>query len=123
MAIEHDEVRLLIEVDKVYRPGSAAKRFIWSDRFATLSHGGAFYESYKLDSEEHLLIDEVATYYEIIGLLWSKGVVGEELVMDWAPADVYWKLLGRILTRSRQVFDSPTLWGHFEALAEAQAGR
>lgn len=55
-------------------------------------------------------------------MFWSKGIVDEELVLEWSAAGFYWKKVGAVLVKARDVFDAPRLWEYFEALADAQMG-
>jgi hypothetical protein len=115
-----DDVRLLLQLDTVYLPGIEAKKYAYSSELADTIKSGDFFDRYALDSDQRFYVNEVATYYEMLGLLWRKGIVDEELALEWSATAGYWKRLGAILVKAREVFGSPRLWEYFEALAEAQ---
>lgn len=63
--------------------------------------------------------DEVANYFETLGMFWKKGLVDPDLAIEWPATALYWKKIGPILMESRKVFAIDTLWEDFEALAKA----
>ena len=121
MAATKDDVLVLLKLDEVYRPSVEARKFSYSDRLAEVVSAGAFFETYPLDSDERFLVNELATYYEMLATLWEEGIVDESLALDWAGAVFTWKLIGRVLVQAREVFGSERLWTGFEALAKAQS--
>lgn len=123
MSATKDDVLVLLKLDEVYRPGTEARKFSYSDELAAVVEDGTFFETYALDSDERFWINELATYYEMLGTLWSGRIVDESLALQWAGAMFTWKLIGPILVQARDVFGSDLLWTDFEALALAQAER
>lgn len=123
MGISREDVQLLLQLDQVHRPGRQAKQFIWSEAFERAASEGSFFDTYTLDSDERFHVNDVATYYEMVGLLWRSRVVDEEAALEWAPAGIYWERLGPVLIQARDVFGVETLWEDFEALAAAQSGK
>jgi hypothetical protein len=121
VSAKKEDVLVLLKLDEVYRPGIEARKFSYSDGLATVVANGTFFETYALDSDERFWINELATYYEMLGTIWKKKIVDESLVLDWAGANYTWKLIGPILVQARDVFGSDRLWADFEALATAQA--
>ena len=120
MAVTREDVDLMLRLDQAFRPGKEAKKFVWSEALAAVVESGSFFETHALDSDERFYVNEVATYYEMVGMLWQKGLLDLELLMEWVPASTYWIKIGPILVQARDVFDSPGLWVNFEALADAQ---
>jgi hypothetical protein len=120
MTATREDVQLLLQLDEVYRPGLEARKFAYSSELAESIANGDFFDKYPLDSDERFFINEIGTYFEMIGLLWHKGLVDGELVLEWSAAGFYWKKVGGVLVKAREVFDAPTLWEYFEALAGAQ---
>lgn len=120
MAVTRENVDLMLRFEQIYRPSREAKKFVWSEALAACVEDGTFFEKYALDSDERFHINEVATYYEQVGMLWRNGLLELDLVMEWVPASLYWTKIGPILVQAREVFDIPGLWEDFEALAEAQ---
>jgi hypothetical protein len=121
MSATKEDVLVLLKLDEVYRPGTEARKFSYSDELASVVEDGIFFEAYALDSDERFWINELATYYEMLGTLWREKIVDESLALDWAGAIYTWKLIGPILVQARDVFGSNRLWTDFEALATAQA--
>lgn len=121
MAATKDDVFVLLKVDEVYLPGTEARKFSYSDELAAVVAEGTFFETYPLDSDERFWVNELATYYETLGTLWSGGIVDETLALEWSGARFTWKLIGPILIQAREVFGSDRLWTVFERLAAAQA--
>ena len=122
MTISREDLQLLLQLDQVHRPGREAKQFIWSETFGRAASGGTFFDTFALDSDERFHVNEVATYYDKIGLLWRSGVVHEEAVFEWVTTAVYWDRMGSVLIKAREVLGSEALGKHFEALAIAQRG-
>ena len=120
MAVTREDVDLMLRLDQAFRPSKEAKKFVWSEALAAIVEDRTFFEAYALDSDARFHVNEVATYYEMVGMLWQKGLLDLELLMEWVPASTYWTKIGPILVQAREVFDSPGLWVHFEALAGAQ---
>jgi hypothetical protein len=120
MSATKEDVLVLLKLDEVYRPGTEARKFSYSDELAVVVEEGTFFETYALDSDERFWINELATYFERLGAVWTKKIVDESLVLDWVGANYTWKLIGPILVQSREVFGSDRLWADFEALATAQ---
>lgn len=120
MVASKDDFMLLLKLDEVYKPGTAARKFAYSDELAEAVQQGTFFERYPLDSDERFWVNEVATYCERLAQLWEEGVVDRDLVLDWYGVVFYWQRLGPVLIQARQVFDSDDLWTGFERLAEAQ---
>jgi hypothetical protein len=123
MAAPRYDVMVLLKLDQVYKPGTAARKFAYSDRLASVVSAGTFFEVYPLDSDERFWVNEIATYFERLADLWQAGIVDRDLVQGWAGAAFYWRLLGAILVKAREVFGSDELWTGFEALAQAQMER
>lgn len=119
MGIDRDEVELLLRLDEVRGFGRDAKRYVWSRAFAEAPVAG-FFDLHPMDSAERLWIDEVATYFELAGVLWRARLVGQEAVDLWVPAATYWHRLGAVLVEERRVGGGTALWEHFEALAQSQ---
>jgi hypothetical protein len=120
MSVSREDVQLLIQFDQVYKPDTAAKKFIWSELFTSVVEEGTFFDRFALDSDERFHVNEIATYYELMGTLWRRGVLDEDLIREWAPAALYWNKVGPVLVQAREVFDIPGLWADFEDLARAQ---
>lgn len=121
MTATKEDVLVLLKLDDVYRPGVEARKFAYSDELAAVVKDGTFFETYALDSDERFWVNELATYYEMLGTLWSQEVVDVSLVLGWSGAVFTWKLIGPILVQARAVFGNDLLWTDFEALATAQA--
>jgi hypothetical protein len=120
MVPSREEFQLLLQIEQVMKPGRAAKQFVWSDGVKGIYAGPGFFENYGWDSDERMHVNEVASYYETLALAWQRGFIDEELVLDWAPATLYWGLIGTILLAARDMLGDPELWSGFEALAAAQ---
>lgn len=120
MAATRDDVMLLLKLDEVYRPGVAAKKFAYSDELAEAVTAGDFFDRYTLDSDQRFYVNEVATYFEILGDIRSRGVVDSDLALWWAGAAITWERVGPVLVQAREVFGHDKLWTDFEALAAAQ---
>jgi hypothetical protein len=120
MAPPREEFQPLLQIEQVMKTGRAATRFVWSDGVKGIFAGPGFFEKYGWDSDERMHVNEVASYYETLALAWQRGFVDEELVLDWAPATLYWGLIGTILLAARDMLGDPELWSGFEALAAAQ---
>ena len=106
MSATKEDVLVLLKLDEVYRPGTEARKFSYSDELAVVVEEGTFFETYALDSDERFWINELATYFEMLGAVWTKKIVDESLVLDWVGANYTWKLIGPILVQSREVFGS-----------------
>ncbi|MGB3717343.1 MAG: hypothetical protein WA996_23210 [Candidatus Promineifilaceae bacterium] len=122
MIATREDVQILQELDKVYRPGVVARKFANSRRLSESVESGDFFDKYSPDSDERFFVNEIATFFELLGMLWSKGLVDEELVLEWSAVGFYWKKVGAVLVMAREVYDAPQLWVYFEALAVAQMG-
>lgn len=121
MAGTKKDVMVLLKLDEVYKPGTDARKFAYSDGLAAVVEQGTFFDVYSLDSDERFWVNEVATYFELLSTLWADGIVDRDLAEDWAsPAASYWKLIGPILVQAREVFESDQIWTGFEALVLAQ---
>ena len=120
MTATKDDALLLLKLDEVHGPSTEARQFVYSDELAKVVHEGSFFDTYSLDSRERFLINEVATYFEILGTFRSMGVVDEQLAVQWGGATFTWKRIGPILIQAREVFGYERLWTDFEALARAQ---
>ena len=120
MSATKEDALVLLKLDEVYRPGTAARKFSYSDELAAAVRDGSFFETFALDSDERFWINELATYYEMLGTLRTNGIVDDSLAIEWSGAAFVWKLIGPILVQAREVFGSPKLWTNFEALAAAQ---
>jgi hypothetical protein len=121
MAGTREDVMVLLKLDEVYKPGTDARKFVYSDNLAAVVSEGTFFDMYSLDSDERFWVNEVGTYFELLATLWQEEIVNRELAQDWAGAVFYWKLIGPILVQAREVFNSDQLWTGFEALAHSQA--
>ncbi len=86
MPVTREDVELLLKLDAVRLPSVAAKKWVFSNQAAELAASGTFFEEYGLDSDERFYINEVATYYELIGLLWREGIVDRDIVLEWTAA-------------------------------------
>jgi len=115
-----DDFKLLLKVDQVYRPKTAAKKFAYSEELAKIVKSGTFFECYKLESDERFFINDIATYFEMLGMLYRKKIVDQNLALEWSGAQFYWHLIGPILVQAREVFNSQSLWEDFEYIAKAQ---
>lgn len=114
-----EDVHLLLRLDEVHHPGREARKFVYSREFTEVAEAGTFFDIYALDSDERFFINEVATYYETLGMFWKKGIVDADLALEWKPAALYWSKLGSVLIKAREVFGIDNLWEDFEALAKA----
>jgi hypothetical protein len=121
MTAAKEDFLLLLKLDEVYGPGVPARKFAYSDQLADVVKAGTFFDTYPLDSDERFWVNELATYFEMLGTMWEEGVVEESLALEWGGAMFMWKLIGPILVQAREVFGSVRLWTAFEALATAQA--
>ena len=120
MSAKREDVQILLQLDQVYRPKTAAKKFAYSQELADVVKAGSFFDRYPLESDERFYVNEIATYYEMLGMLWKKDIVDKQLAIEWSGTRFYWDLIGPILIQAREVFDSPNLWEDFMALANAQ---
>jgi hypothetical protein len=120
MTATKDDAMLLLKLDEVHQPSTEARQFVYSDELAEVVRVGAFFDTYSLDSRERFFINEVATYFEILGTFRSTGIVDADLAVEWAGAKFTWKRIGPILIQAREVFGDDRLWCEFEALAQAQ---
>lgn len=116
---KREDVQILLQLDQVYRPKTEAKKFAYSEELADVVKAGSFFETYALDSDERFYINEIATYFEMLGMLWETKIVDDRLAVEWSGTRYYWELIGPILVQARDVFNSPNLWEYFEALAMA----
>ncbi len=121
MPATKEDAQLLLRLDEVHKPGTAARKFSYSDELAKVVEDGTFFDSYALDSDERFFINQIATYYELLGSFISMGIVDEKFAVGWSGAKFAWKLIGPILIQAREVFGSEDLWAEFEALAGAQS--
>lgn len=119
MNAKREDVQILLQLDLVYRPKTRAKKFAYSEDLADVVKAGTFFETYSLDSDERFYINEIATYFEMLGMIWQMEIVDDRLAVEWSGTRYFWKLIGPILIQARDVFDSPNLWEYFEALAKA----
>jgi hypothetical protein len=114
------DVSLLLQLDQVQKPSLAARQFAHSTELANVLKNGRFFDAYSMDSVERFYINEMATYFETLGMLRSKGIVDAELALDWSGALTAWRVIGPVLLEAREVFGIPSLWIDFENLAHAQ---
>ncbi|MGE4612475.1 MAG: hypothetical protein AAED33_13995 [Paracoccaceae bacterium] len=113
------DVRLLLHLNEVLFPSNDARKFVYSKRFLEVVAAGVFFDEYALDSDERFYINEIANYFEKLGMLWRRGVVDKEKILEWQGVGLYWGRVGQMLVQSRTVFGIDDLWEEFEALAEA----
>ena len=121
MSATKEDAQLLLRLDEVHRPGTAARKFSYSDELAKVVEDGTFFDTYTLDSDERFFINQIAIYHDTLGMFVSMGIVDEELALKWSGAKFAWKLIGPILIQASEVFGSEDLWADFEALAAAHA--
>lgn len=114
-----EDAHLLLHLNEVHLPGREARKFVYSEEFAKVAEAGTFFDIYALDSDERFFINEIASYYETLGMFWKKGIVDADLALEWNAAALYWSKLGPILIKAREVFGIDNLWEDFEALAKA----
>lgn len=117
----HQDVMLLLQLDQVYRPSVAARQYAHSDELAQVLKNGRFFDEYSMASTERFHINEVATYFELLGMLRSRGIVDSQLALEWSGAQTMWRVIGPVLLEAREVYGIPDLWTDFEALAKAQS--
>lgn len=120
MTATREDVMVLLKLDEVYRPGIDARKFSYSDELAEVVRDGSFFDTFALDSDERFWVNELATYHEMLGTLWKRGIVDESLAVEWSAAAFTWKRIGPILVQAREVFGNDMLWTDFESLAQAQ---
>lgn len=120
--MDRDDALFMMRLEELYRPSREAKRFVWSEQLQATAAAGTFFEEYSLDSEERFHVNEVATYFEIMGQFWREGIIPDELALNWISVDMYWDRIGPILLQAREVFEAPGLWSDFEALAATFKG-
>jgi hypothetical protein len=82
---------------------------------------GRFFDTYSKASVECFYIKEMASYFETLGMLRSKGIVDVELAQDWSGALTALRVVGPVVLEAREVFGIPRLWIEFENLAQDQA--
>lgn len=117
MAPTREDIQLLLEVEKVFKPSREAKKFVWSEAVAD---GEGWFDRYGWDSDERLYVNEYSVYFETYALLWRHGLVDEELLFEYVPAQFGWARVGPVLLEARRVLGSADLWSGFEAFAKAQ---
>jgi hypothetical protein len=81
---------------------------------------GRFFDTYSMDSIERFYINEMASYFETLGMLRSKEIVDAELALDWSGALTAWRVVGPVLMEARGFSGIPSLWIEFENLAQDQ---
>ena len=118
MAATREDVHLLLHLEQVYKPSSESKKFVWSD---ACKEGQGWFDRYGWDSDERMHVNEYATYFEMLAMMWRRGLVDEDLLLDWAPAELAWSRAAPVLLEARRVLGSEELWSGFEALAKAQS--
>jgi hypothetical protein len=121
MPATKEDLSLILQMEQTLRPGKAAKAFCWSSEVEGENAGPKFWEKHALDSEERLYVNEYSTYFEQFSVAWERGLIDEELLLDWVPAELAWQRLGPILTATRDLLGHQDLWSGFEALAARQA--
>ena len=82
---------------------------------------GRLFDTYSKDSVERFYINEMASYFETLDMLRSKGIVDAELALDWSGALTAWRVVGPVLLEVREVFGFSSLWIEFENLAQDHA--
>jgi hypothetical protein len=117
----HADVSLLLQLDQAHKPSVAARQFAYSTELVNVLKNGRFFDTYSMDSVERFYINEMASYFETLGMLRSKGIVDAELALDWSGALTAWRVVGPVLLEAREVFGIPSLWIEFENLAQDQA--
>jgi hypothetical protein len=123
VAATKDDVMLLLKLDEVHKPSVEAKKFAYSAELAEAVAEGDFFDRYTLDSDERMYVNQIATYFELLGGIRSRGVVDDDLALSWAGAAITWERVGPVLVQAREVFGSDKLWTDFEALAAAQSSQ
>ncbi len=118
MTATREDVQVLLHFEQVYKPSREAKKFVWTD---ACQDGDGWFDRYGWDSDERMHVNEYSTYFEMLAMLWRKKLVDEDLVMEWAPAELAWSRVGPVLIEARRVLGSEELWSGFEAYATAQA--
>jgi hypothetical protein len=116
-----EDLALILQMEMAYRPSKEAKAFCWSAAVEGEDAGPRFWEKHGLDSDERMHVNAYATYFEMFALAWEKGLIDEELILDWVPAEIAWGRVGPVLIAARELLGHPGLWTGFEALAAAQA--
>ena len=117
MAPTREDVQLLLQIEQVFKPSKEAKKFAWSDG---VENADGWFDRNPWDSDERMLVNEFSTYFEMVAMIWRYGLVDEELVLDWTPAEFAWSRVGPVLVEARKVLGADDLWSGFEALAKAQ---
>ena len=120
MSATKDDLSLMLQIEQTYRPSKEAKAFCWSSAVEG-DNAATFWEQHGLDSDERMNVNAYATNFEFYAFVWDKGLISEELILDWVPAEMAWGRVGPILVAARELLGSQDLWSGFEALAAAQA--
>ena len=110
---------LLPTLDKVRQPSTEARQFVYSDELAEVVRKGSFLDTHSLESRERFFINEVASYFAILGTFRSMGIVDADLAAGWAGAKFTWNVLTvehRSATKSLPVIAETNTTGHRRAL-------
>lgn len=121
MVATKEDLQLILQMEQTLRPSKAAKAFCWSAEVEGVNAGPGFWDKHGLDSDERLYVNEYSTYFELFSLAWRRGLIDEELLLDWVPAELAWQRVGPILKATRDLLGHQDLWSGFEALAVRQA--
>ena len=120
MPATKDDLRLLLEIDRTLAPRREAKKFVWTE---ATQQGEGFFERYGWDSDERYHVNEYSTYFEFCGMAWRRGLIDEELLLEWVSAAIAWQRVGPVLREARRMLKIDDLWTNFEALAKEQERR
>jgi hypothetical protein len=112
------DAHLLLHLNEVFFPSLDARKWVYSEALENVVKAGTFFDTYALDSDERFYVNEIANYFEKLGMFWKKGIVDSALVLEWQSAGLYWQKIGPILVQSREIFGIGNLWEDFEALAK-----
>lgn len=121
MSATKEDLALILQMEMAYRPSKEAKAFCWSAAVEGENAGPRFWEKHGLDSDERLHVNAYATYFEMFALAWQRGLIDQELIFDWVPAEIAWERVGPVLVATRELLGHAGLWTGFEALAAAEA--
>lgn len=112
------DAHLLLHLNEVNFPSLDARKWVYSEALEQVVKAGTFFDTYALDSDERFYVNEIANYFEKLGMFWKRGIVEETLALEWQAAGLYWQKIGPVLIQSREIFGINNLWKDFEALAK-----
>jgi Domain of unknown function (DUF4760) len=118
MGATREDAQLMVQLAQLFvtSGGPEASGWMWSDDF--VSDPEEFKQNFPFGSPEARHLNAIASFNETVATLTKRGLLDEELVLDWLAVHVVWERLKEILLDQREQSGEPRLWENFEALAE-----